>query len=116
MLNSNEVPISFDAKSDKLALASLYNLKPLVLYANSDGTKIFLIGCHDIKNHTFVLDRWYLKVPFKEYKIADETILPHKVEIVERNSLRAKDFYKTESFDPDSHKFNPKHYIQSQQF
>jgi len=111
LINSNEVPIKFDSKSNKIALNSLYSLNPSILYPNSDGTKIFVIGHFLQGNKIFMLEHWYIKAPFKEYIVVDETELPHKIEIFERHELSISDFRESSFFNPNKSNLILKNFI-----
>jgi hypothetical protein len=112
---SNEIPIRFSIKSNKKALYSLHSLKPSILYPNSNGESIFIIGYFDRLKKEFHLENWYISIPFKEYRIADETELPHKVEIVERQKLKIEDFSMMPKFDPNNPDFKPSDYTRDKE-
>lgn len=108
--DSKEMPIRFSKNSKKEALYSLQNLMPSILYPNSNGEKIYIVGYLDIRKSEFVLENWYIIIPFKESRIVDETELPHKVEIIERSMLKIQDFSISPHFNPNNPDFKPKNY------
>lgn len=82
VINGKEVPISFSKDSAPLALRSLRALKWKVLYANSAGRTIFIIGEYSAaprmtppgpgyaqpeEYHEFKLVRWYIVTPFEGF-------------------------------------------------
>jgi hypothetical protein len=107
LVDSQKLPITFNERSNKMALESLRALKASVLYGNSEGDNMFLIGEYDVTSHSFLLDHWYIKVPFVEYAVEDETYVPHVVHKVSRSSLERTDF-KQYDFDPFNPSFDPR--------
>src|SRR5258705_12417206 len=89
-----------------MALESLRALKASVLYGNSKGDNMFVVGEYDVTSHSFLLEHWYIKVPFVEYAVEDETNVPHVVHKVSRSSLERADF-KQYDFDPFNPSFDP---------
>src|SRR5688500_13294418 len=79
LVDSQKLPITFNDKSNKMALQSLRALKPSVLYGNSDGKNMFVVGEYDVNSHSFLLDHWYINVPFVEFVPEDETYPPGPV-------------------------------------
>jgi hypothetical protein len=107
LVDSQELPIFFNDRSNKMAVQSLRALKPSVLYGNCDGKNMFVVGEYDSASHSFSLDHWYLKVPFVEFAVEDETQVPHKVNKVNRTSLERSDFERKGGFDPLNPSFDP---------
>jgi hypothetical protein len=107
VVDSQRLPIRFADTSNKMALQSLRALKPSVLYGNCDGKNMFVVGEYDSASHSFSLDHWYLKVPFVEFAVEDETQVPHKVNKVNRTSLERSDFERKGGFDPLNPSFDP---------
>jgi hypothetical protein len=107
LVDSQKLPITFNERSNKMALQSLSALKPRVLYGNCDGKNMFVVGEYDVASHSFLLDHWYIKVPFVEYVPDDETYLPGPVHKVTRTSLERTDF-ETYEFDPFNRSFDPR--------
>ncbi len=62
-----------------MALQSFRALKASVVYGNSDGENMFVVGESDVTSHSFLLDHWYIRVPFVEYAVEDETHVPHAI-------------------------------------
>ena len=109
LVDAKEEPFRFDEqKSDKLALGSLRSLSARVLYPNSRGNKIFLVGDYDSRSQSFVLTHWYIKVPFTELTLEDRLQRPEEIRNIERRSLERTDFEPKQGFDPNSETFNPK--------
>jgi hypothetical protein len=106
LVDSQKLPMTFNQKSNKMALQSLLALKPIVLYGNCDGKNMFVVGEYDVTSLSFILDHWYIKVPFVESVPADETYLPGPVHKVNRPSLERTDF-ETYDFDPFNPSFDP---------
>jgi hypothetical protein len=105
------VPFHFDQESsDKMALGSLYALSPRVLYPNSQGGKIILIGDYDARTQLFKIEHWYLRVPFIEITLEDRLQMPEEVKETRRASLERTDFAKRNGFDPNAVEFDPKKY------
>jgi hypothetical protein len=102
------MPIQFDEHSDEQALRSFRSLKYSVWLGVYD--RLYVIGTYVAAKSTFRLDRWYTIIPFTEYLVKDESILPHKVYKKRRVNLRRSDFERTGDFDPGSQKFNPSIY------
>jgi hypothetical protein len=111
LVNSKEVPFSFDKeRSDKMALGSLRALSARVLYPNSQGGKIILVGDYDARTQLFKLDHWYLQVPFIEITLEDTAQMPEEIHQISRASLERTDFAKRDDFDPNALEFDPKKY------
>jgi hypothetical protein len=108
LVDSKELPIFFNDRSNKMALQSLRALKPSVLYGNCDGKNMFVVGEYDVTSHSFLLDHWYIKVPFVESVPDDEKYLPGPVHKVNRPSLERTDFERKDGFDPLSPSFDPR--------
>ena len=107
-IGSKLMPIRFDEHSDEQALKSLRSLKYSVLLGVVNH--LYVIGTYDAAKSTFRLDRWYTIVPFTEYLVKDQSVLPHEVYKKKRVNLRRSDFERTGDFDPGSPKFNPSIY------
>lgn len=60
LVGSQKLPITFNDKSNKMALQSLRALKPSVLYGSCDGKNMFVVGEYDAPSHSFLLDHWYI--------------------------------------------------------
>jgi len=88
-------------------LHALMSLKASILYGNRDGKRITLVGEFQARTHIFTLKHWYLRVPFVERAVKDETHLPHQVSRRVRHTLRREDFEKGEKFDPYDKGFDP---------
>jgi hypothetical protein len=101
-----EIPIKFHKDSNQLAVKSLYGLKWNILYANSDGKTIYLVGeLYNKKHHTptqsnmatseeyyeFKLIKWYILTPFKEI-IEGDTPLDRELALTQRKHLKPEDF------------------------
>src|SRR5687767_3617892 len=56
----------FADTSDQKALKSLQALSWNVLYLNSSGDRIFVVGKYDDQSQSFRLTHWYIKVPFEK--------------------------------------------------
>jgi hypothetical protein len=111
LVNSKEVPFSFDKeRSDKMALGSLRALSARLLYPNSQGGKIILVGDYDARTQLFKIDHWYLRVPFIETTLEDTVQMPEEIHQIRRASLERKDFAKRDDFDPNALEFDPKKY------
>ena len=108
LVDSQRLPIRFADKTNKMALQSLRALKPSVLYGNCDGKNMFVVGEYDVTSHSFLLDHWYIKVPFVESVPEDETYIPGPVRRVSRSSLERTDFERKDGFDPLSPSFDPR--------
>ena len=104
-----EMPFRFDEdRSNKLALNTLRSLSPRVLYANSKGGKICLVGEYDRRSQSFALYHWYIRVPFIELTLIDGIQDPETIKEVTRYSLERTDFEPSlPDFDPASPDFNP---------
>ena len=107
LADSQKLPIAFNERSNKMALQSLRALKASVLYGSSGGENMFVVGEYDVTSHSFLLDHWYIRVPFVEYVPDDETYLPGPVHKVNRPSLERTDF-ETYDFDPFNPSFDPR--------
>ncbi|HEY5883616.1 MAG TPA: hypothetical protein VIT88_02970 [Pyrinomonadaceae bacterium] len=99
------MPIRFDEHSDEQALKSLRSLKHSVWLGVYD--RLYIIGSYDAAKSTFRLDHWYTIIPFTEYLVKDESVLPHKIYKKRRVGLQRSDFERSGDFDPGSPKFNP---------
>jgi hypothetical protein len=111
LVDSKEVPFHFDQESsDKMALGSLYALSPRVLYPNSQGGKIVLVGDYDARTQLFKIEHWYLRVPFIEVTLEDRVQMPEEIKEIRRVSLERTDFAKQRDFDPKALEFDPKKY------
>ena len=110
LINSIEMPIHFDTvKSNSLALNALYSLSPRVLYPNSKGGKISVVGEYDPKSQLFALQHWYIRVPFVELTLIDGIqVDPGTIKEITRYSLERTDFdARFSGLDPDSLEFSP---------
>lgn len=66
--DSRELPFSFDeVRSDRMALGSLRALSARILYPNSKGGRIILVGDYDAQTQRFRIQHWYLRVPFRAH-------------------------------------------------
>lgn len=111
LVDSRQLPFSFDeARSGQTALASLRALSGRVLYPNSKGGKIILIGAYDEQAQLFRLEHWYLRVPFIEITMEDRIQMPEEISEIRRDSLERTDFEKQSGFDPNDPGFDPKRY------
>ena len=111
LIDSKEVPFSFDeGRSEKMALGSLRALNARVLYPNSKGGKIILVGDYDPRTKLFRIEHWYLRVPFIEIMLADGLQMPEEYKEIRRVSLERTDFAKERDFDPNAQEFDPKKY------
>jgi len=106
--NGKEIPVIFSFKSNSQNLAALKSLKWNILYPNSGGNKIYVVGVLGNqekltpfksnliipeKYRDFTLEDWYITVPFIEIRVQDELILPHKFKNVTRFKLNSNDFF-----------------------
>src|SRR5215204_1053895 len=58
--DSRELPFSFDeVRSDKMALGSLHALSARILYPNSKGGRIILVGDYNVQTQLFRIQHWY---------------------------------------------------------
>ena len=111
LVDSKKLPITFDEKlSDKMALGSLYALSARVLYPNSEGDKIILLGDYDARTQLFRLEHWYLRVPFIEITLEDTLQMPEDIKQIRRFSLERTDFKQERDFDPQAPEFDPRKY------
>jgi hypothetical protein len=111
LVDSRELPFSFDkGRSDKMALKSLRALSARVLYPNSQGGKITLVGDYDAQTQLFRLEHWYLRVPFIEITLENTVQMPEEIKEIRRISLERTDFAKESDFDPTAPDFDPKKY------
>jgi hypothetical protein len=111
IVDSKEVPFRFDEqRSDKTALDSLRALSPRVLYPNSDGSKIIVVGDYEAKTQLLRLEHWYLRVPFRELTLEDTLQMPGDIKEVRRVSLERTDFEIKGGFNPNAHEFDPRDY------
>jgi hypothetical protein len=102
-----DLAIEFSRDSDRDALETLYRLEAAVLYPNSDGETIIVVGTLDpTVRHTpdglgralsepyqeFRLTRWYLRAPFLRQRLdgPDGPIENPEIEVVE--TLLPEDF------------------------
>lgn len=108
IMDGREVPVKFDDASNQIALKSFYALKPGIVYQNNEGDRIFVLGDYDRQSQSFRLSHWYIKVPFEEVVIEDETHIPHNVHKVTRQSLERTDFEPKNGFNPNDPAFDPK--------
>lgn len=107
LLDGRKVPVKFNNASNQIALQSLYALKTGILYENSEGDRIFVVGEYDDQSQSFRLNHWYIRVPFGEMVIDDETRIPHTGHKVTRQSLERTDFEPTNGFNPNDATFDP---------
>ena len=108
LIGRRQVPITFDqVGSDRIALHALISLKASILYGNGNGRSIIVVGEFQARTHVFTLGRWYIRTPFVEWVVKDETHIPHQVKRRVRHSLRREDFQKGEEFDPYDKRFDP---------
>jgi hypothetical protein len=108
LIEGRKTPVKFDSASNQIALKSLYALKAGILYENRKGDQIFVTGEYDERSQLFRLSHWYIKVPFEELVIDDETRVPHTVHKVTHQSLARTDFESKNGFDPNDPAFDPK--------
>jgi len=109
--DSKELPFSFDeVRSDKMALASLHALSARILYPNSKGGRIILVGDYDDQTRRFRIQHWYLRVPFKELTLENGLQTPREITEIKRVSLERTDFARERDFDPNALEFDPKKY------
>ena len=109
LIDFKEMPFRFDERrSNKLALDSLRSLSARVLYPNSKGDKISLVGKYDAQSQLFVLSHWYISVPFTEITLEDRIQMPEEIKSLERRSMERTDFESSKGFNPSSEEFNPK--------
>jgi hypothetical protein len=112
LVGRRRMPITFDkAGSDRIALHALMSLKPSILYGNSRGRSITLLGEYEAQTGVFTLRHWYLRTPFVEWAVKDESRVPHQVTKKVRRFLNREDFTKDERFDPYDKRFNPASFI-----
>jgi hypothetical protein len=105
--NGKEIPVKFSSKSNSQNIAALKSLKWNILYPNSGGNKIYVIGVlghrekmtpsgpnlsNPEKYRDFALADWYITVPFIEIRLQNESIVPHQAENVTRYILNTYDF------------------------
>ena len=110
-VGSRELPFRFDeGRSDQTALGSLRALSGRVLYPNSKGGKIILVGAYDERTELFRLEHWYLRVPFVEITLESRIQMPEEIKEIRRASLERTDFEKQRGFDPNDPGFDPKKY------
>jgi hypothetical protein len=69
--------------------------------------QLYVVGAYDAAKSTLRLSRWYAIVPFTEYLVKDQSVIPHEVYKKRRVNLRRSDFERTADFDPASPEFNP---------
>jgi hypothetical protein len=109
LIGRREVPVTFDRiGSDRIALHALRSLKASILYGNSNGRSIILVGEFQARTHVFTLTHWYIRTPFVEWVVKDETHVPHQFNKKLRQTLRREDFQKDEGFDPYDAGFDPR--------
>jgi hypothetical protein len=82
----------FSKSSNTEAVDALKQLKSNVLYPNSDGTRIFLIGHYDVNTRMFSLRGWFIVSPFLSTEVIDEKSLPHEIRNVKKIKLDRSDF------------------------
>lgn len=115
LIDSRELPFRFDeAQSDKSALESLRALSARILYPNSKGGRIILVGDYDGRTQLFRLEHWYLRVPFIEVTLEDRLQMPEEVKEISRVSLERSDFENRRDFDPQALEFDPKKYVRKE--
>ena len=110
LMDAREVPVKTflaDA-SNHIGLKSLQALKPGILYENCGGDRIFVRGEYDDQSQSFRLTHWYLKVPFTEIVVEDETKVPHTTHKVTRQYLERTDFETRNGFNSNDPAFDPK--------
>jgi hypothetical protein len=115
LINGQKAPVKFSDASDQIALKSLYALKPSILYANSDGQRIFGVGEYDNQSQSLRLSHWYIKVPFEEIVVEDEERIPHTVHKITRQSLERTDFESRNGFNQNDPAFDPKSFQKAAQ-
>jgi len=109
--DSRELPFSFDeVRSDKMALGSLHALSARILYPNSKGGRIILVGDYNVQTQLFRIQHWYLQVPFIELTLENRLQMPEEIREIKRVSLERTDFAKERDFDPKALEFDPKKY------
>jgi len=109
--DSRKLPFSFDeVRSDKIALGSLRALSARILYPNSKGDRIILVGDYDAQTQLFRIQHWYLRVPFIELTLENRLQMPEEIKEIKRVSLERTDFAKVRDFDPKAVEFDPKKY------
>lgn len=109
VVDRKEVPLHFDQRnSNKLAYDSLRSLRARVLYPNSRGNKIFLVGDYDVQSQLFVLGHWHIRTPFTEITLEDRIQMADEIRTIHRTSLERTDFETNRGFNPYSMEFNPK--------
>jgi hypothetical protein len=100
LIRRREVPFTFDQTgSNQIALHSLMTLKPSILYGNSDGRSITLIGEFQERTGMFTVRHWYIRTPFVEWIVRDESRIPHQVYRRLRHALKREDFQTSDKFD-----------------
>ena len=108
LIGRTRVPIIFDqTASDQVALLALMSMKPSILYGNGNGRRIILSGEFQAQTHVFTLRHWYIRTPFVEWAVKDESHIPHQIRKRMRNTLTREDFQKSETFDPFDNRFDP---------
>lgn len=112
-IGSQDMPIRFDEHSDEQSLKSFRSLK----YSVWLGVvrQLYVVGTYNAAISRFRLNGWYAIVPFTEYLIKDENVIPHQVYKIRRSNLKRSDFERTSDFDPDSPEFNPSLYQRKEQ-
>jgi hypothetical protein len=108
LIDGQKAPVRFSDASNQIALKSLYALKTGILYENSEGDRIFVVGEYDNQSQSFGLSHWYIKVPFEEIVTEDEARVPHTVHKVTHQSLERTDFEPKNGFNPNDPAFDPK--------
>ena len=109
LVDRNEVPLHFDERnSNRLAYESLRSLRARVLYPNSRGDKIFLVGDYDVQSQLFVLKHWHIRTPFTEITLEDRIQMADEIRTIHRTSLERTDFETNRGFNPNSLEFSPK--------
>jgi hypothetical protein len=108
LVGRRQVPITFNQTgSDRIALHALMSLKPSILYGNSDGRSITLVGEFQKRTQIFTLRHWYIRTPFVEWAVKDKNHIPHQAYRRLRHSLKREDFQTSEKFNPYDKAFDP---------
>ena len=108
LVGRKQVPFTFNQTgSDRIALHALTSMKPSILYGSGDGRSIILVGEFQERTQIFTLRNWYIRTPFVEWAVKDETHIPHQVYRRLRHSLNREDFGTSEKFNPYDKAFHP---------
>ena len=99
-----------EVRSDKMALRSLHALSARILYPNSKGGRIILVGDYDVQTRLFRIQHWYLLSPFTELSLENRLQMPEEIREIKRVSLERTDFAKEGDFDQQALEFDPKQY------